>query len=66
MLLEEKKAWKRLDMKSRRKIKIAHYEDGQRMEDMLGKEDNGKLKTWTERSREDSRSEETWNMCKVI
>jgi len=36
------------------------------MEDMLGKEDNGKLKTWTERSREDSRSEETWNMCKVI
>jgi len=36
MLLEDKKAWKRLD-KSRRKIKIAHCEDGQE-KDMLRKE----------------------------
>jgi len=29
MLMEKRKAWKKLDMKPRMKIKIAHYKDGQ-------------------------------------
>jgi len=37
MLLEDKKAWKRLEINSRRKIKIAHCEDEQE-KDMLRKE----------------------------
>ena len=38
MLLEDKKAWKRLDMKSRMKTKIADCEDGQAKNERHAKE----------------------------
>jgi len=55
ILLKDKKAWKRLDMKSRMKIKIAQSKDGQEKKARHAKEE----RQWTNEDMEKEDQEKT-------